>query len=825
MNGSIELLAPAGSIEAAYAALEYGADAIYLGLPSFSARAEAINFTLDEFYDITGYAHTLGCKVYVTLNTLIKDSELEVLLPLIQHLEQAEADAVIVQDLGVLRIIREYFPTLSLHASTQMAIHNRLGAEYLLKLGVKRVTLARELSIQETGEIATIPGLETEAFIHGALCYSYSGLCMYSSMQTGRSANRGRCAYSCREIFSCPELGLSGHAFSLRDLSLTHSIDKLLQSGVDSLKLEGRKKSALYVAAVVRLYRGILDRTSSTAEIEAHTRDLKTIFSRENTGFFAAGEADPAGRSNSIDTAAVGHRGAEIGRVEAIQKRGRDEHLVFTTFEDFEKHDGIQVDIPGTERPYGFPVNELYRLNNNQLGRALFTINKGETAAITLPADHPVLPLGSPVYLASSQRVKRELKWHTPKAGEHRQGYPITIELSVNTNTLILQATIEQDQRLKQSLSQRLEYTAASDFETAQRPEQSRNAAHKIFNKTGATPFTLSNLELKGDHTRFIPASILNQLRRELYTALESELHTYLDKTTLTLYAEICSEPEKAAETDYPTDWLLKTDSPISIYHVDPGLASQIEEVIIELNENTHTPLLLEELQQIQTVFKDSRLRLALPTICRNSRLRNIAETVSTMLKSGFSSWQINNLWGLQLLTESGITDIAGASSLYTLNQSSIAEQQTLGLSWSTLSVEDELENLHRLIQLAGERLCLPVYQDTPLFIGEACSYSSFQGNCPEDCREINNHRIWKDRRGNSFTLKKHGCRSILLNNQAFSLSGRLNASGLKSPRYLQADFINRDYTADEINFRLQALFSDNILAHTHSGNFQRRLL
>ena len=196
-----ELLSPAGDPEAGYAALYYGADAVYLGLKHFSARATATNFDEEALDEFVGFAHSRGKKVYAAVNTLVTEAELPQLLNSLDICSRCRIDAVILQDLGVARVIREKYPELELHASTQMAVHNKQGALALQKLGFSRVVLARELSLAEIKDIASIPGLETEAFIHGALCYSYSGMCLFSSLECGRSANRGKCLYPCRSEF------------------------------------------------------------------------------------------------------------------------------------------------------------------------------------------------------------------------------------------------------------------------------------------------------------------------------------------------------------------------------------------------------------------------------------------------------------------------------------------------------------------------------------------------------------------------------------------------------------------------------------------------
>ena len=250
-----ELLAPAGNIEAGYAALHYGADAVYLGLTKFSARAGAENFTADELDEFTAYAHSLNRKVFVALNTILTEAEVQELPETFEVLRRARVDALIIQDLGVFYLAKRMLPEVELHASTQMAVHNAEGAKFLQSVGFKRVVLARELSLAEIKAIAAAcPGLDLEVFVHGALCYSYSGQCLFSALEYGKSANRGRCVYPCRSLFykevgeesvcgvrlprrsaprndSLSDGGRSGeeesvraHLFSMKDLALEEAV-------------------------------------------------------------------------------------------------------------------------------------------------------------------------------------------------------------------------------------------------------------------------------------------------------------------------------------------------------------------------------------------------------------------------------------------------------------------------------------------------------------------------------------------------------------------------------------------------------------------------
>ena len=237
--------------------MEKGADAVYAGLQDFSARAKAKNFSLSQMERMLAYAHSLGRKVYVTLNTLIKEAELPRLVEVLAALEEMRVDGVILQDMATARLISNFFPGIPLHASTQMTIHNSLGVKQLEKLGFQRVVLARELHLDEIKTIIDSTTAEIECFIHGALCFSFSGQCYFSSFLGGHSGNRGRCAQPCRRQYTYS--GKEGYYFSTNDFSSIDLIPQLVEAGVASLKIEGRMKSAEYVASVVGAYGMVLD--------------------------------------------------------------------------------------------------------------------------------------------------------------------------------------------------------------------------------------------------------------------------------------------------------------------------------------------------------------------------------------------------------------------------------------------------------------------------------------------------------------------------------------------------------------------------------------
>ena len=275
MERKIELLAPAGSRESLIAAVRCGADAVYLGAKQFSARQNADNFSIEELQEMTAYCHLLDKKVYLTLNTLLRDDERKQALKLVEDAVLCRIDAVIVQDIGFASLLRKAVPELRLHASTQMTIHTPAGVRALAKMGFSRVVLSRELSRNEIREIAESSPIELEIFVHGAHCMSVSGQCYLSAMLGGRSGNRGRCAQPCRLPFSID--GGNGYALSLRDLSLIHKIEEIEKIGVASIKIEGRMKRPEYVAAAVDACRDAIDhKRVSLEKIER----LRAVFSR-----------------------------------------------------------------------------------------------------------------------------------------------------------------------------------------------------------------------------------------------------------------------------------------------------------------------------------------------------------------------------------------------------------------------------------------------------------------------------------------------------------------------------------------------------------------
>lgn len=360
----VELLAPAGNMENLKYAVMAGCDAVYLGLKKFGARAFSSNFSDSEFIEAVNYCHLYGVKVYVTLNTIIYDYEVEDFLKTVDFIHKNNVDAVLIQDLGMLDLVRKTYPNLEVHASTQMHIHNLDGVKILEKLGIKRAVLARETSIDTIKHIKENSNIELEVFVHGALCVSYSGECLMSKFIGGRSGNRGECAGACRLSYDVVDdnnniLNKNKYPISTKDLNTIYYIDKLIESGVASLKIEGRMKSKEYVYMVVKLYRDTIDNYYKTGKVIVNEDDLlklKKIFNREYTKGFLFN----INNNELINSYRPNHMGVNVGKV-LNYKNG---YATILLTDHVSIGSGLRV-LSKNNKDVGILVNEFYK--NNKL--------------------------------------------------------------------------------------------------------------------------------------------------------------------------------------------------------------------------------------------------------------------------------------------------------------------------------------------------------------------------------------------------------------------------------------------------------------------------
>ncbi len=688
-NSLPELLAPAGSYDAAIAAFTYGADAVYLGLNRFSARADATNFTLEELAKLIAYARTFETpkKVYVTLNTLTETHERAELLPFLGALEELAVDGAIIQDLGVASLLKRHFPKIPRHASTQLACTSTAGARALVDLGFERIVTARELGLAEAAAIGKAVGTEIEVFVHGALCYAISGLCLYSSMTTGRSGNRGRCAYCCRQRFTDID-GNPHHPYSMRDLALLTEGEALRTLPLASLKIEGRMKNPLYVSAVTDLYRHLLDNTLSPEALRRKAADLQTIFSRPWTPLYTrSSEVSP---ESIIDPLCVGHRGAPIGKVQTVNRDARGGlWLSFRTARALEKHDGLQIDPPEGGRPIGFPVDKLRDARHRQ---PALSLPAGTQVEVLLPRDIRDLPKGATIYCSASQAVRRAFPYHLPRATETRTLAPAELTLTLTPDAITLSGN-------------GVTVSTPAALTPAQHPEHSEETAHKLLSRLGEDGFFLRKLTFNDPRQLFLPASLLNGTRRAWATAARQAQTP--QRTPITL-ADTAPKPS----APHPIAYTLKVSvlqSP-ALVHTDMP-----EYVVVTL---TATTTHAELTPWLNAVPRD-KLRIALPIALRDNDLGKVGALVSELAEKGYAAFEAPDLTAYQLLRDlqpyCDAFDITADWTWYAVNPEAVAIQEAFGITGSVTGPEENLPNLQMLPTPFPRELLIAQY--TPLFI------------------------------------------------------------------------------------------------------------
>ena len=488
INGKInkpEILAPAGSRQALEAAVKAGADAVYAGGPLFSARAFAGNFTAEEFVKAIEYCHLYDVKLYMAFNTLLKPEEVSGACEYMEPFYRAGLDGVIVQDTGVVKTIKENFPELPLHASTQMSISSSYGAKLLKEYGFTRIVPARELSLKEIISIKENVDIEIETFVHGAMCYAYSGRCLMSSFIGGRSGNRGRCAQPCRQLYAGNGRE-SLYAMSMKDMCTLEIIPQLCEAGINSFKIEGRMKKPEYVAAAVSAYRQAVDmhfeNTFSKSRVQGLVRDMKDIYNR---GGFSAGYYFTREGPEMLSMRRPNHDGLIIGTLErkappklfirlkedvnpgdVLEIRGK-ENIELTAGGGSSGKAGELLEINGRDFGKLEPKSKVYRTRNNALIERLH--NEILDKEMTLPAEAFVTArIGKPLRII--------LKTPDGKAFAEVKGNIIE--------------------------------------EAANRPTGEAALKEKL-GKTGGSGIRITTVQIEMDEKAFVPMSEFNELRRQ----------------------------------------------------------------------------------------------------------------------------------------------------------------------------------------------------------------------------------------------------------------------------------------------------------------------
>lgn len=755
MKNNIELLSPAGDFNCLKAAVQNGADCIYLGTELFNARASAQNFNLKGLEEAIHYCKIRGVKTNLALNILMKNNELNQAFEIAKKAYEFGIDAIIVQDLGLARILINTFPDLPIHASTQMTIHNLQGALELQNLGFKRVVLSRELSIEEIEYIAQNTQIEIECFIHGALCISYSGQCLFSSMIGGRSGNRGKCAQPCRLPYSLIEnentVIDTGYILSPRDLCSLDYIPRLINSNVTSLKIEGRMKSPEYVATVTKIYRKYIDLALSDENYIIDDQDKKELLQVFNRGNFSTGHLDPHPNTNFIFKEKPNNMGLFLGHIARYNpSKGL---ITLCTNEPLKIGDTISIENePGT-----YTISELMKKNDN-IKQAL------SNELITIGRMKGNIKVGKKLYKMSSKTLSQKTL-STFENNIQTKQIALNCEVKIQKNKPI---SMHVSSANNLDIYKKLDIYCQIDEvpqDAIKHPLEKEKIISQI-TKTSNTPYYFKNINIILDENLFLPnIKSLNELRRTALSLVEKFVTSRIKRTpSKTLPNYTTTQPNLPLTTSL----LLNTLSQDTNY-------SKLENI-----DNIYIPLkyfiqkdFKEIIKMLNTKFN---LYIYLPTIIKpnyqNFLSIHISEAIEKYKIKGFILSNISNFKLLENYKTYNF-ELIGNYTLNVFNNYTIQELSNLGITKFTLSPELDKKTIESLASSASQELI--VYGKTPLMNMSYCPIGKSNHcypNCKMQCQTPNKYYI-KDRMNLKFPILPDNIQTIstLYNCKTISLS------------------------------------------------------
>lgn len=752
----VELLAPAGSIESLYAAVNNGANAVYLAGNHFGARAYAKNFDDETLKKAVKYAHLHNAAIHVTVNTIVDDDETEDLRRYLKFLENIGADAILVQDLGVARIAREVAPNLPLHASTQMTVHSLDGAIALKRLGFSRVVLSRELSLEEISRIVKNVDVEIEIFMHGALCVCYSGACLMSSMIGGRSGNRGRCAQPCRLPYNLVDdknidilKGKAGnYLLSPRDLATIDILPKLIETGVASFKIEGRMKRPEYVATVVRVYREAIDRVyeNNFFVSENEKNDLKQIFNRDFTTAYLTGNYP--GKSFMSDKR-PNNRGLMIGRVLKCEK----DCVTVKLSGNVETGDIIEFWV----KVGGRVTVELDKIWDNA-GNEIFNAAANDTIKFKIPSKVSV--------------NDRAFKVHDHRLTERaKASYENLRRIEVTAN---IAAKIGEPLTVKFTDDLGNEGIAKTNFicETAQNRPLNDEVIAKQLGRLGDTAFILKSFTTDIAKDIMAPISEINDARRRAITDLEQNRIKSFNKPVRVSLNLTLRENDKV-KTEDNAKLLVRADS---FEKVKIALESGADGVIFGGETYNHRRITMDEYEKTANFTRKCGKQIFFSTP-RIVRLDEEADFIK--LLNAFADISPNGVYlhGLgQLFRAKSETNLPLFTdfSLIAYNRKTLEFLRDYGAVGATLSEELTLEQIKKLIKKAPISVETTVHGKAELMISSYCVLGTFLGNrgekeCDMPC--VKGKYFFKDRMNEKFPIATdEHCRMRILNSKTRSM-------------------------------------------------------
>ncbi len=816
----IDLLAPVGNFECLKAAVQNGANSVYFGADIFSARAFAHNFNEEELKQAIDYAKIRGVKTNLTLNILIKDNEFDDAIALASKAYEFGIDAIIVQDLGLAKKLIELFPDLPIHGSTQMTIHSLNGALQLQELGFKRVVLSRELSLNEIEYICKNTDIEIECFVHGALCISYSGQCLFSSMLGGRSGNRGKCAGPCRLPYALLEENKvidSGYLLSTRDLCGLDFLPRFIKAGVNCLKIEGRMKSPEYVATVTRIYRKYIDLAYSNKDYVIDENDRKTLLQAFNRGMSSSGHLNSEANRRLIYKDKPNNMGLYIGFIEKYNSNKG--HITLKLNEPISIGDTVAIE----NESGSYRISEL-------MDKKINIKSTHKDQIVTIGRMKGNIKVGDKVYRLTSKELVEKAKESYQK--EYRK---------INLNCVV---------RIKKNQPVSISVTSCSNVELYKNlsvtcnlnciPETAKNrpldteTIIKQISKTSSTPYQFKNITVDLDDNLFLPKlSILNELRRTALNNVEiialSRIHRKLPDNFSNYKAN--EVDDFAHMREFAKNKIANFEPKISlllnILH-DTWNYNNLKNV-----DNVYIPLKYFTNKKyestLKSISKKFNIFIYMPTIVQgNYKNLFLANAESAVKKYDIQGFIISNICNIKLL-HSLFKDVNKYFKIianYTFNAFNlytILELKKLGISTITLSPELDKTTLTELCNYNYLQKELIVYGKTPLMsmnyclLGEA---NKCYPSCMQKCQTGKTYYL-KDRLNMKFEIMPDNIQSVttLYNSKITSIS----------PKDFNIDYARIDIlheSIDEINEIIKNVKAGSRLEGKEytNGNLQKEI-
>lgn len=761
-----ELLSPAGSKEAVYAAVNNGADAVYVGGKQFGARAFAGNFDSAEMEEITDYCHLRGVKVYVTVNTLYKEKEVNDVLSFIKTVYEAGVDALIVQDLGVAMLIKEHFPQIALHASTQLTANSVEDVKFLKEKGFSKVVLSRELSLEEIKKIKNEVDIEIEVFVHGALCVCYSGQCIMSSMLGGRSGNRGRCAQICRLPFTLHngyKKVASGHLLSPKDIETLEILPKLIEAGIDSFKIEGRMKSPEYVAGTTGIYRRYIDEWFVNAdEYEAKLSDKKVLMQLFNRGGFSNGYFETHSGSDMMCPERPKTWGLMAGFVDSFNKK--QGKAVIRTREPFVPGDGIEI-WTRTEPHVGTNISKPSRA--------------GEYITVNINGD---INKNDPVYKTNDKALRDSLNK--------------TWEKNTRTKAVSMEFTAFIGKKMTLKIwdnDGNLAFVDGDVVEKATGRAATKESIEERLRKTGGTAFGVESVIVNIDDDIFMPVSVLNDLRRRAVEELERKIISSFKNRSEKAFSY------KAQNGISTKEKKLTVSVNTFSQFVAASFYRNVDTIYFELNRD-----LMENYKEcIDMCHKnDIKLFVALPRIYRDYSEKLFGDSISKLKESSVDGFLIRSAGQKELI---GNKPFAVDYNMNIFNRLTLNEWKKAGAEKVCLSPELNLSEIKQTGDFSSE--CIG-YGYLPLMVTHQCPVGNFDGDKKDRmyCKNRGKENVYvlKDRKDEQFRVLTdcESCVAYILNGRPLSILKFYDEIAYNPCGYIRLIFTTEDAKKTDVIVR-----------------------